>query len=202
MPGKKNIDKLIWGIDYGKKSSGNTVICEKKQEQLQYFKAPKNQDADKFIIQNAEARNPDLIFIDAPLSLPGVYHDETNFNDYFYRHCDKQLGAMSPMFLGGLSARAIRLKNKLEQMGIEIKETYPKTLAKQFNLKKYGYRLNKENIEKCSEILDQTSIIEIDKKQILSWHHFDALLALISAVRYYQGFDYTHGNEEEGLIYT
>jgi len=202
MKGDKNIDDLIWGIDYGKKLSGNTIICEKHHEQLAYFKAPKNKDADRFIIQTIENRKPGLIFIDAPLSLPGVYTDKKRYDDYFYRMCDKQLGAMSPMFLGGLTARAIRLQNTIEKMGIEIKETYPKTLAKQFKLKKYGYRLGKENIEKCSDILDHTSLIEIDKKQILSWHHFDALLALLSAVRYYRGLHYTYGSKEEGLIYT
>ncbi|MGM0496904.1 MAG: hypothetical protein ACQESJ_03235 [Bacteroidota bacterium] len=202
MRGKKNIDELIWGIDYGKKLSGNTVICEKQREQLVFFKAPKNEDADQFILQAVEDRKPELIFIDAPLSLPGVYADKKNYDDYFYRNCDKQLGAMSPMFLGGLTARAIRLKHTIEKMGVEIKETYPKTLAKQFKLKNYGYRLGKENIEKCSDILDKTSLIEVDKKQILSWHHFDALLALLSALRYYRGFHYTHGNEKEGLIYT
>ena len=202
MKGKKNIDELIWGIDYGKKLSGNTVICEKQREQLVYYKASKNQDADQFIIQSIEDRKPKLIFIDAPLSLPGIYADKKEYDDYFYRMCDKQLGAMSPMFLGGLTARAIRLKDTIEKMGVEIKETYPKTLAKQFKLKKSGYRLGKENIEKCSEILDQTSLIEIDKKQILSWHHFDALLALLSALRYYRGLHYTYGSKEEGLIYT
>jgi predicted nuclease with RNAse H fold len=106
------------------------------------------------------------------------------------------------MFIGGLSARAIRLKHNIEQKGIEIKETYPKTLAKQFKLKEYGYRLDKENIERCSEILDQTSLIEIDKKQIITWHHFDSLLALLSAVRYSLGLHFTHGDKEEGLIYT
>jgi len=202
MKGKKNIGELIWGIDYGKKLSGNTVICEKRGEQLVYFKTPKNQDADRFILQAIEYRKPGLIFIDAPLSLPGVYADKKNYNDYFYRMCDKQLGAMSPMFLGGLTARAIRLKNTIEEMGVEIKETYPKTLARQFRLKECGYRMGKENIEKCSELLDQTSLIEVDKKQILSWHHFDALLALLSAVRYYLGLHYTYGSKEEGLIYT
>jgi len=202
MKGKKNIDERIWGIDYGKKFSGNTVICEKQREQLQYFKATKKQDADQFILRSIEERKPGLIFIDAPLSLPGVYGDNKNYDDYFYRMCDKQLGAMSPMFLGGLTARAIRLKNIIEEIGVEIKETYPKILAKQFNLKTCGYRLDKQNIEKCSELLDRTSLIEIDKKQILSWHHFDALLALLSAVRYYRGLHYTYGSKDEGLIYT
>ena len=202
MNARKNIDELIWGIDYGKKLSGNTVICEKRGEQLVYFKAPKNQDADQFILQTIEDRKPRLIFIDAPLSLPGVYANKKNYDNYFYRMCDKQLGAMSPMFLGGLTARAVRLKNTIEEMGVEIKETYPKTLARQFSLKECGYKLGKENIEKCSELLDQTSLIEIDKKQILSWHHFDALLALLSAVRYFLGLHYTYGSKEEGLIYT
>ena len=202
MKSKKYSGEPIWGIDFGKKFSGNTIICEKNEDQLEFIRAGKNQDADKFILQTIKLRNPSLIFIDAPLSLPGVYHDNTTYDDYFYRLCDRQLSAMSPMFLGGLSARAIRLRHNIEQKGIEIKETYPKTLAKQFKLKEYGYRLHKKNIERCSDILDQTSLIEIDKKQIITWHHFDSLLALLSAVRYNLGLHFTHGDKEEGLIYT
>ena len=202
MKSKIHSGEPIWGIDFGKKFSGNTIICEKNKDQLEFIRAGKNQDADKFILQTIEDRNPNLIFIDAPLSLPGVYHDNNIYDDYFYRLCDRQLGAMSPMFLGGLSARAIRLKHNIELKGIEVKETYPKTLAKQFKLKEYGYRLHKRNIEQCSEILDQTSLIEIDKKQIITWHHFDSLLALLSAVRYNLGLHFTHGDKEEGLIYT
>jgi len=202
MNSKNRFNGPIWGIDYGKKLSGNTVICEKNQDYLKYFKAGKNQDADQFILDLMNQRQPVLIFIDAPLSLPGVYHDKTTYDNYFYRLCDKQLGAMSPMFLGGLSARAIRLKDQIEQAGIEIKETYPKTLAKQFKLKELGYRQNKTDIEICTERINQTSLLDIDKKQILSWHHFDALLALLSAIRYKLGLHFTHGNKEEGLIYT
>ena len=202
MNRKNPFNGPIWGIDYGKKLSGNTVICEKKDDYLKYFKAAKNQDADQFILDLMNQHSPVLIFIDAPLSLPGVYHDKTAYDNYFYRFCDRQLGAMSPMFLGGLTARAIRLKDQIEQAGIEIKETYPKTIAKQFKLKDLGYRQNKTNIEMCTEQINQTSLLDIDKKQILSWHHFDALLALLSAIRYKLDLHFTHGHKEEGLIYT
>ncbi len=202
MKRKKHSGEPIWGIDFGKKFSGNTIICEKYEDQLEFIRAGKNQNADEFILQTINKRNPRLIFIDAPLSLPGVYRDNSTYNDFFYRLSDRQLGAMSPMFLGGVAARAIRLKYYIEQKGTEIKETYPKTLAKQFKLKECGYRLDKKNIERCSEILDQTSLIEIDKKQIITWHHFDALLALLSAVRYNLGLHFTYGDKEEGLIYT
>lgn len=200
MSGKKNIP-VIWGIDFGKKLSGNTVICERNAEELVFLRVDKNKDADEFILRNVELRKPSLIFIDAPLSLPGVYQDKS-YDNYFYRTCDQQLRAMSPMFLGGLTARAIRLKDTIQELGVDIKETYPKALARQLHLEDNGYRLGKENIERCTQTISQTSLIEIDKKQILSWHHFDALLALISAIRYNRGLHYTFGEKEEGLIYT
>ena len=200
MSREKNIP-VIWGIDFGKKLSGNTVICERSAEELVFLKVDKNKKTDEFIVRNIELRKPSLIFIDAPLSLPGVYQGKP-YKDYFYRTCLQQLIAMSPMFLGGLTARAIQLKDAIEEMGIDIKETYPKALARQLHLEEKGYRLGKENLEACTQIISETSLIEIDKKQILSWHHFDALLALISAIRYNRGLHYSFGDKEEGLIYT
>jgi predicted nuclease with RNAse H fold len=111
----------VWGIDFGKKLSGNTVICEKNGDLTRFYRASKDTDADKFITGLIKDVRPEIIFIDAPLSLPAAYHDSENYQDYFYRLCDRQLKAMSPMFLGGLTARAIKMKTEVEKLGIDIK---------------------------------------------------------------------------------
>jgi predicted nuclease with RNAse H fold len=193
--------EIIWGIDFGKKLSGNTVICEKRGNWLSFYRAIKNEDADQFILQLWEANNPHIVFIDAPLSLPGAYYDSESFDNYFYRTCDMQLQAMSPMFLGGFTARAIKLKDHLISQGVDVRETYPKALAKQLKLNERGYRSGREYINACLERLRETSTIQIDEKEILSWHHFDALLALLAAVRYKNRLHLTYGNDQEGLIY-
>ncbi|MBS3806633.1 MAG: hypothetical protein KGY60_03950 [Bacteroidales bacterium] len=191
----------LWGIDYGKKLSGNTVICIKKGSGIEFLKAEKDQDADRFILEQIEHHTPRRIFIDAPLTLPGAYYDNQAYDDFFFRQCDQQLGAMSPMFLGGLTARAIRLKNLLSAMNIELRETYPKALASQLRLKKCGYRRGKENLDHCCERIMESSDLYFDKTSVISWHHLDALLALISAFRHEQKLSYTFGDPGEGQIH-
>lgn len=191
----------LWGIDFGKKLSGNTVICIRKGSDLKFLKAEKNQDADRFILEQIYHHTPGRIFIDAPLSLPGAYFDNQAYDNYFFRQCDQQLGAMSPMFLGGLTARAIRLKNMLLSMDIDLKETYPKALATQLRLKQCGYRKGKENLERCCETIMESSNLHFDVSSVVSWHHLDALLALVSAVRHEQKLSYTFGDPREGQIH-
>ncbi len=191
----------VWGIDFGKKLSGNTVICEKSGDLTRFYRASKDTDADRFITGLIKDNRPDIIFIDAPLSLPGAYCDSETYQDYFYRLCDRQLNAMSPMFLGGLTARAISLKTEIEKMGIDIKETYPKALAKKYNLKSCGYKVGNEFIKGCLSKLEEISYLKIDDYSVISWHHFDALLALIAAIRYSNKLHITYGDKYEGLIY-
>ena len=192
---------LLWGIDFGKKFSGNTVICYRSGSRVGFYQAEKNRDADRFILEKIKSQQPDYIFIDAPLSLPGAFHDPASYNDYFFRRCDQQLGAMSPMFLGGMTARAIRLKNEITAWGIEFRETYPKALALQLKLKDCGYRRGKENIGLCCDRIMESSNLVFDKKPIVSWHHLDALLAMISAIRYEQKLSLTFGDKSEGTIH-
>ena len=101
-------------------------------------------DADAFIHSEAIHLKPRMIFIDAPLSLPGIYWLGNGFRDHFFRQCDKEMNAMSPMFLGGLTARAMRLKAELKSTGCKIIETYPRMLTEMRYLsnehKVYGKR--------------------------------------------------------------
>ena len=193
--------ETLWGIDYGKKLSGNTVICERDNRKIHFYQAENNRDADQFILDHIQKHPPRLIFIDAPLTLPGAYHHPERYDNYFFRRCDLELGAMSPMFLGGLTARAIRLKSLAEKEGIGMKETYPKALARKMGLQEHGYRRGKENMEACIALIEESAALKVNKADIRSWHHFDALLALVSGIRYEQRLGYSFGDTKEGLIY-
>jgi len=114
--------KTIVGIDYGNKYAGTTVICYNSRHEIKFVQSSKNADADSFLLNELTYLNPDLIMIDAPLSLPGVYWLSSEYKDHFFRSCDRELRAMSPMFLGGLTARAISLIKKMN--GTEVLETY------------------------------------------------------------------------------
>jgi predicted nuclease with RNAse H fold len=192
---------VLWGIDYGKKLSGNTVICEKRDHSVQFFRALRDRDADRFILELAGQNPPKHIFIDAPLTLPGAYYDNNRYGSFFFRQCDQELSAMSPMFLGALTARAIRLKSLLSKMNLHMKEAYPKALARHLKLPQHGYRRGRENIGVCADVIMESSKLMVAKADLLTWHHVDALLALVTAVRYEQKLSYTFGDPDEGLVY-
>lgn len=193
----------IFGVDYGSKLSGNTVIAIYQEPNIFFMEVEPKVDADQFI-RNAVAHfKPELMFIDAPLSLPGVYRNLKGFEDYHFRLADRETRAMSPMFLGGLAARAIELKNSLESGGLQILETYPKLMAQRFDLKALGYKGTKAALKDCIAKVRSCMrpSIKINSNDILSWHHLDALLALMSALSYHCGDYRSFGDESEGLIY-
>lgn len=93
------------GIDFGSKLAGTTALCiGEAGEQLQVSSSEKGQDADLFLMAALEGKAPATLCIDAPLSLPLAYRQPNENSDFFYRKADRQAKAMSPLFLGGLTA--------------------------------------------------------------------------------------------------
>lgn len=198
-----NMSEVVFGIDYGSKLTGNTVIGVFHEGTIFFLDMKKGVDADSFIINAAEHFKPSKIFIDAPLSLPGVYRNLPGFKNYHFRKADLELKAMSPMFLGGLAARAIELKEHLRSLGLHVFETYPKILANRLKLKDCDYKGSIQNLAGCTDevlrVLPES--IKVNKEEIKTWHHLDALLALISAINSLFKKPEAFGHREEGLIY-
>ena len=194
---------IIFGIDYGSKLTGNTVIALFNGEEILFLDVDKGVDSDKFILNAANHFQPKLIFIDAPLSLPGVYRKLSGFKNYHFRQADLEARAMSPMFLGGLAARAIELKGKLEDLGCEVCETFPRILANEMQLKEKGYKTHQMALKDCRGLICNLfkEPIKVNPKDIKTWHHLDALMALMSAMKYEQGQCKSFGDVEEGEIY-
>lgn len=192
----------MWaGIDYGSKTAGTTVICYgNRPDKLQLFSTIKKQDADLFLLNMVRNLKPEFVCIDAPLSLPGIYTNK-RYKDYFYREVDKEMGAMSPMFLGGLTARAIKLKNELELLGIDVYESYPAALVKHFELSDSYNKKMPELIPQFLAILHHAFKIKIDPKFCLNWHYVDSILCWVTAYRMGKKQHLTFGDEREGLIY-
>jgi predicted nuclease with RNAse H fold len=191
-------EKTIVGIDYGNKYAGTTVLCYNSGQKINFVQSSKNADADSFLLNELAYLHPDLIMIDAPLSLPGVYWLGKAYKDHFFRSCDRELKAMSPMFLGGLTARAISLVKKMN--GTEVLETYPRRLVDILNLPDTQYKNSKQNLGWFTEQLQAISELKFNRAQISSWHHVDAFLALLSGFRYLVKEDDKYGNPEEGVI--
>ena len=200
------------GIDYGSKTSGNTVICYHDGQVIHFYDADKK-DADLFILDWITNRQSVLnesttdidpintVFLDAPLSLPAVYHSRAGFSNYHYRQCDVALKAMSPMFLGGLTARAMELKHHLkDKANVETYEVYPKAIAQRLVYNDYHKKLNLVEMENlCGSLTEKFPVLRFEKYP-KNQHQFDALLAWISGYRFINQQHSIFGEAQEGLI--
>ena len=183
------------GIDYGSKLAGTTSVCWMEHDKLSIKQSSKKENADEMIEDLLNHLKPEFIFIDCPLTLPSAYYGEGD--DFFYRRCDKELRAMSPMFLGGLTARGMRLKHKCKSF--HWHEVYPKALVEHFNLHETYQKKNKNDIQAFIENLNTCYSFNLLEK-IETWHSVDSLLAWISGSRYLKKQHHTIGTEKEGLI--
>jgi predicted nuclease with RNAse H fold len=208
--------QTLVGIDFGAKKAGTTVLAFltlHPDPKLQLFQSLKNQDADIFLKKTLSqvAQNQTLICIDAPLSLPAYYSGKLEAGapkDYFYRKGDKILGAMSALFLGGLTARAIQLKDWAQEKGHQTIEGYPAAVAKHLALFDLKYKKDKaflnKNLNRILEAFTLEGIILSSQDladTIENWHQIDALLALLTALRFKNGVAIAHGQAEEGQIW-
>ena len=193
---KKKFDHI--GIDFGSKLAGTTALAYWGENQVNIIQSEKKKDADAWLSKEIKLKNPSLIGIDAPLSLPGVYRDLAGFDNYFYRQSDRELKAMSPMFLGGLTARAMRLRANLSEY--HFIEIYPAILAQRLHLKALGYKQKLSNLPKVLEELAVHLPFAFQISDIKSWHAFDALLAYWSVYRFRNQEHDIFGDPDEGQI--
>lgn len=190
------------GVDYGSKLAGTTVISFVNDLGLVSFQtSQKKKDADQFLLEVVQQLQPTHIFFDAPLSLPGVYTMPDKFEDYFYRKGDKILKGMSPMFLGGLTARAMRLKHSFESQGVKVIEIYPAVHAQRMQLKQYHYKKQLQYIPDVLAVLRLNLPLKVDWESIKSWHQVDALLAYYAGFRYMNNEAESFGDAGEGMIW-
>ena len=191
-----------YGIDFGAQMAGTTVVAEYSNGCITLHASRKGQNADTFLQKLFIAvPSTSLVCIDAPLSLPSVYssHVASAEADYFYRAADRVLAAMSPMFLGGLTARAMRFVAVLKASNYAVLETYPAAQARRLGLKEYDYKGAKASIGAVVEILAKEFPCALPD-DIPTWHHVDALLCLCAALRYGKQQHEQYGNVSEGVI--
>ncbi len=187
------------GIDFGSQLAGTTAISFVENEVLTVKCSEKKSSADKFLIQQIEQYAIATIYIDAPLSLPKAYYNNEAIekgSDFHYRSCDRLLKAMSPMFLGGLTARAMALQHQLKP--VSCQEVYPAALVRHLSLS--------ENYEKKKKTPDsflitlQNHLPYPITNTALNWHEVDSLLAWLSGWRHQTGMAQVIGDKKEGVI--
>ncbi|MFZ9700257.1 MAG: hypothetical protein ACO3AF_04145 [Flavobacteriales bacterium] len=190
---------LCVGIDFGAKLAGTTAVCMGHAGgQLELMATKKGQDADRFLEQTLRLNGPVLICIDAPLSLPMAYVKPMESPDFFYRQADREAKAMSPLFLGGLTARACKLAHRWRQQKWTVIEGYPGGLVQDM---KPGieYKKDKSGLVPFMQHISQE--IKQDLPNVESWHEVDAILAWWIACKYVEGKARGIGNQEEGKLW-
>ncbi|MEM9023173.1 MAG: DUF429 domain-containing protein [Bacteroidota bacterium] len=186
-------------MDFGTKLSGNTALAVARNGKMVVHQCPKGNDADAWLEQQLLELAPSEVLIDAPLSLPAVYQKGSESTDYFYRACDRQLQAMSPMFLGGLTARAMRLSQRIQAQGIRVLETYPGALVRHRFAACDGYRKDAGKAARLTSELVACLPFPLASEPA-NLHQLDALLAWWSGWRWKQGEAVLVGDAREGMI--
>ncbi|MDG1045078.1 MAG: hypothetical protein P8P81_00580 [Bacteroidia bacterium] len=181
----------IVGIDFGAQMSGNTVIAYIIDEKIEFDQVAKKQNTDSWLKATIKEIKPEIVYIDAPLSLPKAYYG--NGQNFHYRSADIETRAMSPMFLGGLTARAMSLKSQFE--GTHFFEVYPAY----FQSKIIQSNHYKKDIDKfLSDLLKKIPLPLANTPD--NWHQMDALMALTSGLRHQKNKHLSIGETNEGII--
>lgn len=181
----------IVGVDYGAKMSGNTVIAHFDSGKIKFLQVEKKKDTDKWLQKELNILAADIVYMDAPLSLPRAYYGAED--SYHYREADKITKAMSPMFLGGLTARAMTLRKELAPLPFH--EIYPAYYQSEIIQSVY-YKKEIDLFLSDLNKIEPYSLAEIPK----NWHKVDALMALLIGRRHQENRHIEIGNPEEGII--
>lgn len=200
--------KIIVGIDFGAQLAGTTAIACLRNNEILIEQNKRGRSSDSFVEEyfSALKERPGLISVDAPLSLPQVY-SYSNFRtysdgDFHFRECDRVLGAMSPMFLGGLTARAMEFAAKMKDQGWLVHETYPKAVAQELKVFNAAYKRSKkkEDVEEIArDVANAYNLTLVDVPE--NWNQLDAVLAVVAGLRFMNSEARKVGDPDEGMIY-
>lgn len=186
---------MFVGIDFGAKTAGSTVICRRERGLFHFDRCAKGQDGDEWLEEWVVQHAPRAIYIDAPLSLPAAYFGKGH--DYIFRQADRVVGGMSPMFLGGLTARAMRCAAHWRELGIHVHEVYPAALVRRewdFLKIPHGRAIPPHKLRLMAGMCMVPPPDPSDR------HEADAWLCWLIGHRHQQGVASAHGQRSEGVI--
>jgi len=183
------------GIDFGARTAGTTVVCHRKRGLFHFQRCGKGEDADAWLEECVQRMAPRAIYIDAPLSLPGAYFGRGG--DHFFRKADRMAGGMSPMFLGGLTARAMRLAERWRSQGTEVFEVYPAGLIRH----EWDYlKIPSGKAIPRHKLRLMAGQFTLPPPEPKDRHEADAWLCWLSGYRHRNGQATKLGDEQEGTI--
>ena len=188
---------VVMGIDLAGSERRNTGICvmdERRNVKTWIV------HTDKEIVELVKEYMPEVIAIDAPLSLPKGRKRIDEKCDIHFRLCDLELRKRGikffPITLGPmrmLTRRGIELKKKLQQMGFEVIEVYPGATQDLFGLPR-----KQQGLERLKKGLERLGVKGL--KDVMSGDELDAITAALTAILYLEGKCEEIGDPSEGLM--
>jgi len=188
---------IVIGIDLAGSEKRNTGICI-LNENLEAKCLVVHKDEE--ILDLIEKFKPDLIAIDAPLSLPKGRKSLERREEIHFRECDKKLFELGikffPITLGPmrmLTKRGIKLRRILEKKGYKVIEVYPGATQDILKIARKNVSLKKlrEGLERFG--------IKIEERE-LTHDELDAITAAFTGYLHLNGKSLSLGNSKEGII--
>jgi predicted nuclease with RNAse H fold len=187
---------LVVGIDLAGSESRQTGFCVlrgMKVETLIVY-------SDDEIIRKIEELKPELIAIDAPLSMPKGRKSINENNGIHLRECDKELLKRKikffPITLGPmrkLTERGIKLKSLLKKRGFKVIEVYPGGAQDIWNIPR-----KQNGVEKLMEGLKSLGIKGLKKS--MSDHELDAATCALVGKLFLEGKAKVLGEIDDGIV--
>jgi len=188
---------IVIGIDLAGSEKRNTGICILNENlETKCFVVHKDEE----ILNLIEKFKPDLIAIDAPLSLPKGRKSLDKKEKIHFRECDKKLFELGikffPITLGPmrmLTKRGIKLRKILERKGYKVIEVYPGATQDILKIPRKNASLKK--LKKGLENFG----VKIERRE-LTHDELDAITAAYTGYLHLKGMSVSLGNENEGTI--
>lgn len=190
---------LSLGIDLAGSASRNTGLCLLNQDLYANVTTVRS---DEEIIIIASGAKPDVVSIDAPLTLPRGRISLDIKGPPHLRECDKALRQMGikflPLTLGSmrmLTQRGMHLKQALENIGFQVIESYPGGAQDLL-----GFPRKQQGLTKLQSALSRYGVTgDIEKRQ-LDGDELDAITAALVGLLYLKSECMILGDKEEGTI--
>ncbi len=156
--------------------------------------------SDDEILSIIKKEKPDLVAIDAPLTLPPRRKSIDERTGSHYRSCDEELRRRKipffPITLGpmrGLTKRGIKLREMLEKEGLRVVEIYPGGAQDIWKIPRV-----KHSLSGLREGLRKLGISGLKKES--SGHELDAATGALVGLFFLQGKAEVYGDFKSGAI--
>ncbi len=157
---------------------------------------------DREIVSETIGSNPEVVSVDAPLSLPRGRKSLARPGPQHFRACDRELMRMKirffPITLGPmrkLTARGIKMKSIFEAKGLKVIESYPGSIQDIL-----GMPRKQEGLEKLRRALVRYGVEgEVQRKEITN-DELDAITSALVGKMFLEGNYLAIGDPEEGLM--